>query len=163
MEFSTYKDLIKAFEHGKVLPDAKYVHIDLLPYLPQAILGLLVGIQKELSLQDFEFNVLKFHTRDFKISLLHYPTLFEESYPVLSKSCMIDLVRNKHRVMSYANSTNPPILHRKETFLPPDHPSVPEFSEITKEGEAIGLYENTRQSRPVKNPYPVRKIFTIEI
>jgi len=58
MEFSIYKDLVKAIEYGKVLPDAKYIHIDLLPFLPQSLLGLLVGIQKELSLQDFEFNVL---------------------------------------------------------------------------------------------------------
>jgi len=142
MEYSTYKDLVKSIEHGKVLPDAKYVHVDLLPFLPQSILALLVGIQQELSLQDFEFNVLKFHTRDFKISFLHYPAFFEESYPVLSKSCTIDLVRNKHRVMSFENSKNPPILHRKETFLPPDNPSIPEFSE---EGERIGLYENTGQ------------------
>jgi DNA phosphorothioation-associated putative methyltransferase len=145
MEFSTYRDLIKDIECGKALPDARYVHMDMLPYLPQSILGLLVGIQKTLLLQDFEFNVLKFYTRDFKISLLHYPTFFEESYPALSKSCTIDLVRKKYRIASYENSKNPPILHRKETFLPPDHPSIPEFEEITKEGEEIGLYENTKQ------------------
>lgn len=145
MEFSLYKDFIQHMEYGKLLPDARYIHIDLLSFVPQPVLELLVCLQKELTLQDFKFNVLKFHTRDFKISLLHYPTFFDESYPALAKSCTIDLVRNKHRIMSFEDSNNPPILHRKETFLPPDHPFIPEFSAITKEGEAVGLYENTKQ------------------
>jgi DNA phosphorothioation-associated putative methyltransferase len=145
MEFHSYKEFIKKTQYGKDLPDAKYVHVELIPYIPQPVIELLVETQKKLLLESFVFNVLKFHTRDFKISLLHYPTFFEESYPVLSKSCTIDLVRNKQRVVSYENSKNPPILHRKETFLPPDHPSIPEFTEITKEGERIGLYENTKK------------------
>ena len=79
MEFSEYKELVKEIDYGKDLPDAKYIHIDLLPYLHQEILGLLVNIQKELSIHDFEFNVIKLYTRDFKISLLNYPTFFEEA------------------------------------------------------------------------------------
>lgn len=145
MEFSKYKELVKKIKYGKTLPDAKYFHIDLLPFFPQEILGLLVSVQKELDLNDFDFNVIKLHTRDFKISLLNYPTFFAESYPALLKSCAIDLVRNKHRITNYENSKNPPILHRKETFLPPDHSSFKEFKAITEEGEEAGLYENTNQ------------------
>lgn len=145
MDFHCYKEYILKLECGKTLPTAKYIHIDLIPYVPQPVIELLMQTQKDLSLQNFDFNIIKFHTKDFKISLLNYPTFFKESYPSLLESCTIDLVRNKHRITNYKNSSNPPILHRKETFLPPDHPSVPLFKEITEEGEKAGLYENTRQ------------------
>lgn len=54
MEYSEYKGLVKQMEYGKVLPDARYIHIDLMPFVPQDILGLLVSVQKDLSLQDFD-------------------------------------------------------------------------------------------------------------
>jgi DNA phosphorothioation-associated putative methyltransferase len=145
MDFASYKSHLKQMAFGKHLPDAKYIHVELLPKVPHHILELMVRIQNDLSIGDFEYNVVKFHAKDFKISLLNYPTFFEEPYPALTRSCTVDLVRKKYRVIDFSHSTNPPILHRKETFLPPDHPLVPEFSLITKEGEAAGLYENTRR------------------
>lgn len=145
MDFQSYKEYIIKLEFGKTLPDAKYIHIDLIPYVPQPVIELLMQAQIDLSLQKVVFNIIKFHTKDFKISLLNYPMFFKESYPALMESCTIDFVRNKHRITNYKNSSNPPILHRKETFLPHDHPSVPLFREITKEGEEAGLYKDTRQ------------------
>ena len=42
-------------------------------------------------------------------------------------------------------------MHRKETFLTPDHPHHSLATEITKEGEEIGLYENTKRIGFKKN------------
>ena len=48
------------------------------------------------------------------------------------------------KIHHYNKTENPPILHRRETFVAPDHPQKEFFNGFTKEGEAIGLYENTR-------------------
>src|SRR4051794_18230831 len=43
----------------------------------------------------------------------------------------------------YANSTNPPVLHRKETFLPADHPLHARFAKLTRQEEKHGLLDDT--------------------
>ena len=45
---------------------------------------------------------------------------------------------------NYSNSENPPILHRKEEFVPPDYPHREKFLKLTKQEERAGLFENTR-------------------
>ena len=48
------------------------------------------------------------------------------------------------REAKYDKSDNPPILHRRETFLAPSHPQTDYLEAFTLEGEKIGLYEKTR-------------------
>ena len=43
----------------------------------------------------------------------------------------------------YAKSTNPPILHRKETFLPPGHALAAKFARLTRQEEKRGLLDET--------------------
>jgi len=43
----------------------------------------------------------------------------------------------------YAQSTNPPVLHRKETFLAPDHPLHTKFAKLTQQEEKHGLLNET--------------------
>ncbi len=43
----------------------------------------------------------------------------------------------------YATSTNPPILHRKETLLPPGHELVAKFARLTRQEEKLGLLDET--------------------
>ena len=47
------------------------------------------------------------------------------------------------RERDYRGSRNPPILHRKETFLAPDHQLHAKFSRLTRQEESKGLYEDT--------------------
>lgn len=42
---------------------------------------------------------------------------------------------------TYADSLNPPILHRKELLLPADHPRRAEYAALTEACEAIGLFD----------------------
>lgn len=48
------------------------------------------------------------------------------------------------RKANYSKSENPPILHRKETFVFENYPEYQTFSAITKEGEQANLYEKSR-------------------
>ena len=43
----------------------------------------------------------------------------------------------------YANSTIPPVLHRKETFLPADHLLHARFARLTQQEEKHGLLDET--------------------
>ncbi len=55
----------------------------------------------------------------------------------------MDLVTGKTRRDDYRARANPPILHRKETLLPPDHPLHGKFSKLTRQEEEAGLLEDT--------------------
>ncbi|MFP4351178.1 MAG: DNA phosphorothioation-associated putative methyltransferase, partial [Desulfococcaceae bacterium] len=54
------------------------------------------------------------------------------------------MATGKIRSFDYTASQNPPILHRKETLLPPNHPRVPEYTALTRAEEAEGLYQNPK-------------------
>jgi DNA phosphorothioation-associated putative methyltransferase len=88
-----------------------------------------------------EYNLLKFRTDEMKVSFLSYPEFFEVAHPELKGAITIDLVTGKSRRNDYRTQSNPPILHRKETFLPADHPDVATFRELTTAEEEAGLYK----------------------
>ncbi len=67
----------------------------------------------------------------------------EDAHPALRHAVTIDLASGKARHTDYAENLNPPILHRKETFLPPDDPRREIFAALTHAEEAAGLYART--------------------
>jgi len=78
-----------------------------------------------------------------KVSLLSYPDFLTDPHPALRHAITIDLISGKARRTDYAKNSNPPILHRKESFLPPSHPLRSQFETLTRSEEQVGLYENT--------------------
>lgn len=144
MDFDKYKNFIKQVEVGKQLPDSVYIHQSAETALPEELSVVLGKIASALKITSADWNILKLYKRDFKIAFLSYPDFESYSYPALKCSYTIDLSKLSIRKASYEKSDNPPILHRKETFVKEDFPLSPVFREITAEGEKIGLYENTR-------------------
>lgn len=144
MNEQQYFDLVKQIAVGKELPDAVYFHKDAFDMSPEPLVKVIVNIAKALKIEESDWNLVKVFKKDFRISLLNYPDFFEDSYPCLTKSVNIDLTKLKHRVTDYSEADNPPILHRKETMVPPDHKYYETFKMLTEEGEAAGLYENSR-------------------
>jgi DNA phosphorothioation-associated putative methyltransferase len=148
MNFIQYRDLIKSVKHGKMLPTAIYLHhsaIDeVLPeVLPEVLLQFIRRSMTDLKLTP-NWNLLKLYKRDFKITLLHYPDFDDYAYPALAQSTTIDLAELTYRSANYSKSENPPILHRKETFVLENHPHIETFRAVTEEGENIGLYQNAK-------------------
>lgn len=144
MDFPEYKQLIKSLKHGKSLPTAIYLHRSCIAEcLPEALLALINTTIKTLEI-DADWNLMKLYKRDFKFTLLEYPSFDQNSYPELLKSHTIDIYENTVKTTDYSSSANPPILHRKETFVLPNYPNYKLFDELTKEGEQIGLYQNTK-------------------
>ena len=143
MDFKLFKEAVKLIPIGKHLPDAVYIHESAIDTLPKLLGAHFAKTIINLGLEDEDWNILKFFKRDHKVTLLNYPEFFNDAYPSLHTSYTIDFELNKFRKAEYIKSSNPPILHRKEAFIKPEHPDASLFKAITKEGEAIGLYENT--------------------
>ena len=145
MTAEQFKNLVKLITVGKKLPGAIYFHKEAFNATPPKLVQFINVVAQALKISNNDWNLVKVSTEDFRLSLLHYPTFFEDSYPALTQSVTVDLNKLTHRVIYYNNQDNPPILHRKETMLPSNHQAHKGFTLITEEGEAAGLYENSRK------------------
>lgn len=141
MQFEEYQQHLAALKYGKRLPTAIYVFrqadTDFGPKLNQVLV--ILETQHEL---DSKYNVIKFRTDELKISFLCYLDFLVDAHPALRHAVTIDLVTGKARHTDYTDNHNPPILHRKETFLPEDHSERATFDALTRSEEAEGLYQH---------------------
>ena len=151
MEYPQFKQLVNQITIGKKLPDSIYTHESAVAAVPEILSKLIFKIADALKIPDDEWNIIKFYRRDFKVAFLSYPSFESNSYPPLQHSYTVDLAKLTMRKSVYEKSDNPPILHRKETFVDENYPLRTLFEELTKEGEAAGLYENTRTIGFLKN------------
>jgi hypothetical protein len=74
-----------------------------------------------------------------------YENFFNNPFPTLQRSCVVDVVSGRVKQRYYDVSKNPPILHRKELLLPSDHPEVPRFAALTQQLETLGLFRDSRR------------------
>jgi len=144
MDAQLFTKLVKEAKVGKQLPDAIYLHKDAFETLPNTLIKFIPAVANALNVKENDWNLVKLFKKDFRLSLLHYPTFYSDSYPALQKSINVDLSKLSHRITDYANADNPPILHRKETMVLSKNPHYEHFTQITAEGENAGLYDNTR-------------------
>lgn len=125
---------------GKRIGSDVYLHVSALAAL-QHIAGesVLARLRAELERQPVPFNVVKLNIKTGKASFLHYACYFDDPFPALIRSYSFALTNGQGRWRSYEHSTNPPILHRKELLLAPDHPAVPTFAALTAALDEAGL------------------------
>lgn len=142
MLFADFKNLVSHIQFGKKTRAATYLHVSVFPYIQKELADYVTEKLSALHLVDQQWDIIKFSQLKFQVSLLVYPGFFTHPYPELYESIVVDLQLNTFSRKLFATSVNPPILHRKETFLLPDHPAVEQFRALTREGEAIGLYEH---------------------
>jgi DNA phosphorothioation-associated putative methyltransferase len=88
-------------------------------------------------------NLIKIHRRTGKLSYLVYPDFDTDPHPALLRCVKLSLRTRQLECYDYAHSPNPPVLHRKETFLPPDHPLRARFARLTQQEERHGLLTDT--------------------
>lgn len=151
MEFYKLKQLVSSLTLGKNLPDAIYIHESAIGKIPLELSELVLTIADTFNIDTDDWNILKFSKREHKITFLSYPRFEEYAYPELHRSFTANIQRMTVRETNYSSSENPPILHRKETFVTSDYPLFDLFKAITSEGEKIGLYEKTRSIGFKKN------------
>jgi DNA phosphorothioation-associated putative methyltransferase len=122
---------------GKLLPDAMYFHATAVPALPP-LLRVYIGCGGILA-GAVPADVIKLHRQDRKVSYLFYPDFERDPHPALQASLRADLRTFDIRFRDFRGSANPPILHRKEAFLNPDHPLHQKFSRLTAQEEKADL------------------------
>jgi DNA phosphorothioation-associated putative methyltransferase len=144
MDAQQFTDLVHDLPLGKKLPDAIYLHKEAFSEVQQTLANFVNAVATALKIDKGDWDIVKLSRKEFRLSLLSYPSFFTESYPALVKSITVDLNKLSHRIVEYSATDNPPILHRKETMLPKNHEYFEEFQAITLEGENAGLYDNSR-------------------
>jgi hypothetical protein len=148
---SDYAQMVGSLSIGKKLPDAVYLHRCALPEINPALRDLALHVAGESGLSTASWDVIKFFKYEYRLSFLTYPAFFDYPYPALEFSVSVDLSCSRVRRIDYRNSSNPPILHRRESFLPPGHASIPVMVSFTSEGEALNLYKDPRRIGYQKN------------
>jgi hypothetical protein len=142
MNLSEYKEEVGRIAYGKRLPTALYVHREGLAGVGGSLEAVLDQVVARYQVSA-EFNLVKFRTDELKVSFLAYPEFVSDPHPALRHAITIDLAAGKVRHTDYAGNMNPPILHRKEAFLPAGHRLRGQFEALTRAEEAAGLYEKT--------------------
>lgn len=143
IEFSTIAACCYNSKYGKLLPDAFYIHLSALHTLDIQLqqyesLARSVAPQAELA------TIVKFSTNKPKVSYLFYPDFDTDAHPALHSSIQVDVKSLTFNFRDYTDTDNPPILHRKETFVTSDYPLYEDFAALTRAQEALGLLYNTR-------------------
>jgi DNA phosphorothioation-associated putative methyltransferase len=128
---------------GKVTPNSLYVHTSAIPHLPP-ILRVYEGCARAYVGNVVGANLIKLHQRWPQVSYLCYPRFERDPHPALFASLVVPLRTFHIQYREYGDSDNPPILHRKETFLDASNPLRSRFECLTKQEERYGLYENVQ-------------------
>lgn len=126
----------------KLLPMALYVHVEAIADLPMT-LRLYEGCARAVLGEVEGATIVKFRRDEPKISYLCYPDSERDPHPCLVESVSVHLQTFRIKTRRDAQSANPPILHRKEAFVSPEHPMRERFAKLTRAEERAGLYEDT--------------------
>jgi len=141
------ENLTEAFRKtsfGKLMPTALYVHADYVDRLP-TLLRIYEGCARSYLGDVDGATLIKIHRQHPQVSYLVYSDFEKVAHPTLESSVGVSLGLPRFWVKDYSESANPPILHRKETFVPEDHATREKFLKLTRSEERRGLYEKTAQ------------------
>jgi DNA phosphorothioation-associated putative methyltransferase len=132
---------------GKQVGDDLYVHLSAVACLTDV--DHKARLQAALALLPVDacgrVNVAKINLRTARISLLEYPAFEDDPFPALANSWSMQVGNGSiFRLRSYSDSLNPPLLHRKELLVHPEHPCQAKWRAITKMAESLGLFDDPR-------------------
>ncbi|PSB01492.1 DNA phosphorothioation-associated putative methyltransferase [Merismopedia glauca] len=126
---------------GKLLPNAFYIHICAVSHL-DPLLQEYEQRARSVAPKLAKHTIIKFSTDKPKISYLFYPDFDTDPHPALQASIQVDLQTLEVGYRDYSSADNPPILHRKETFVSQNYPLYESFASLTRAQETIGLLGN---------------------
>ena len=123
---------------GKILPDALYIHHSAMGHLPP-LLRVYEGCGRQLAGAVDGVTLVKLGRRRSRVSYLVYPDFDRVGHPALAEAFVADLSRLVLHHRDCRNSSNPPVLHRKELFVASDHPARSRYARLTAQEERTGL------------------------
>ena len=123
---------------GKMTPEALYIHVHAKKELP-TVLRVYIGCAEALTGHIEEATILKLHREKPQVSFLVYPRFDKDPHPALSASIVSRLSKLHVSYKDFSTRANPPILHRKETFVPDGYPGKEKFTRLTRQEERANL------------------------
>ncbi len=130
----------RASKIGKILPEDLYIHKEYIDHL-SPLLRVYVGCADAFIGNIEEANIIKIHMHSGKVSYLEYEDFDTEPHPRLLKTTTVKLRELKMKEIDYSQRENPPILHRKETFVGEDYPQYKSFKKLSQDEEKAGLLD----------------------
>jgi DNA phosphorothioation-associated putative methyltransferase len=127
---------------GKVLPEALYIHCSAISHLAP-LLRIYEGCAKAFIGDVPDATLVKLHRHSGKVSYLAYPDFDDDPHPALLRGVKVSLRSREVHCYDYSEATNPPILHRKETFVSPEYPLHERFARLTVQEERYKLLEDS--------------------
>ena len=122
---------------GKLLPRHLYVHRSAEDELP-ALLRVVIFAGTQI-VGELPYDLVKIAKDGRAISFLLYKDFDSDPHPPLLRSVKVFLPKADFDTREYHNSVNPPILHRKETFVLPTYPHYQKFRCLTEQEESLDL------------------------
>lgn len=142
MNLDSYRCLVNSISYGKKLPGSLYLFRPEQETVPRQFWQLVCRAESAAR-PDTSWNLIKVHTDQVAFTFLTYPGFDTEPHPSLAEATKINLNTGSIVRTEYRARANPPILHRKEAFLPLNDPRIPEFGSLTNCEEKAGLYRDT--------------------
>lgn len=140
---AAYRDLCQRSPVGKHLPDALYVHQWALSALAPALQAVERQARGAVPVAAAA-TLVKFSLSQPQVAYLFYPDFDTEAHPALHSSIQVNLTTGAVGDRDYSTTDNPPVLHRKETFVTPDYPQYDRFRWLTQQEETLGLLDQSR-------------------
>lgn len=125
---------------GKLTPGALYVHADYISAL-DPVLRVYEGCARALIGDLPDANILKLSREKFQVSYLTYPKFDSDPHPRLHHSVVVRMRDLAVKYRFFDESPNPPVLHRKETFLAPTDTRYEKFHRLTDQEDRRGLLD----------------------
>ena len=126
---------------GKQTPSALYVHRSALAEL-SPVLQVYEGCARVLAGTVEQANMIKLSVTQPQVSYLSYPRFDKDAHPILATAVTVNLRRLTVDWRDYSKTENPPLIHRKEEFVAPDHPRRLKWEKLTRAEIRAGLYEH---------------------
>ena len=108
MDRMTFARQVAALSIGKRLPDGVYAHVELAAHLPAELREAVEEARGIAGVAGGAFQVVKLWARGFRLSLLAYPGFWDEAFPALTTSWVVDLGSRAVTQRTYAADSNPP-------------------------------------------------------
>jgi len=136
---SEFQSAIGSLHYGKRLPEALYIVRPRLADVGKELWDVICRAETAAKPSP-EWNLLKAHIGQYAVTFLTYPDFENDPHPALAEATKINLNTGLVVRADYRTRANPPILHRKETFLPPADARIAKFAGLTRQEEAAGLF-----------------------
>ena len=117
---------------GQLVENALTVHESALDSL-EPILRIYEGCARALIGNIEGANLIKLHRFSGKVTYIAYPDFDTDPFPAIALRVKVSLCSLNIDLFDYSKWTDPPLLFRKDEFLPAEHPRKALFTKLSKQ------------------------------